>query len=190
MDLRVKEINETIEEGQMYMDEAIEHLQKELHKIRTGKASPDILSGLYVNYYGSSTPLKQVANVGVTDAKTLSIQPWDKKMLAVIEKAIFEANLGLTPMNDGETIRINIPPLTEDRRKQLVKHAKALGEESKVSLRNTRHKLMDSIKKAVKNGVPEDAGKRKEEQVEKLIHQYYEQIEELIKAKDKDIMTI
>ena len=190
MDQRVVELNETIEEGSMYMDEAIEHLQKELQKIRTGKASPEILSGIYVDYYGSNTPLKQVANVGTTDAKTISIQPWEKNMLAVIEKAIFEANLGLTPMNDGETIRINIPPLTEERRVKLVKHAKSLGEDSKVSLRSTRHKLMDAIKKSVKNGVPEDSGKRKEEQVEKMVHNYADKIDSMIKAKEEDIMTI
>lgn len=179
-----------IEEGKGEMKHAITHLGEELSKIRTGKASPAILKGLLVDYYGSTTPLTQVANVSTPDSKTLSIQPWEKSMLSVIEKAIFEANLGLTPMNDGEFIRINIPPLTEERRKELAKHAKNVGEEAKISLRNTRHKVMSEIKSEVKNGYPEDAGKRREDEVEKLVKHFTEIIDKDVEAKEKELMTM
>ncbi len=179
-----------IEEGKEEMAHAITHLASELAKIRTGKASPAILKGLLVEYYGSTTPLTQVANISTPDSKTLAIQPWEKSMLPVIEKAIFEANLGLTPMNDGEFIRINIPPLTEERRMELVKHAKHEGEQAKISLRNTRHKVMSEIKNEVKNGYPEDAGKRREEEVEKLVKQFTEEIDKDVAAKEKELMTM
>ena len=185
-----KEIAEYFETGREYMDHAIDHLQKELQKIRAGKASTSMLEGILVDYYGSQSPINQVANVNVTDARTINIQPWDKSMLGLIEKAIFEANLGITPMNDGENIRLNIPPLTEDRRKDLVKQSKALGEEAKVSLRNTRHKMMDFIKKKVKEGYPEDGGKQKEEEIQHLTNEYSQKIDDLFHAKEKDIMTI
>ncbi len=186
----LQEVKDYIQDGKEHMDQAIEHLKNELVKIRAGKASPSILNGIYVDYYGSHSPLNQVANVNATDSKTINIQPWDKSMLTIIEKAIFEANLGITPMNDGENIRLNIPALTEERRKDLVKQSKALGEETKVSLRNTRHKLMDFIKKKVKEGYPEDGGKQKEEDIQKMINTYGEKVDELIAAKEKDIMTI
>ncbi|MDX1409243.1 MAG: ribosome recycling factor [Saprospiraceae bacterium] len=185
-----EDIDSYLKKGTHFMDDAIEHLHKELVKIRTGKASPAMLRGLLVEYYGSPTPLSQVANVNAIDAKTLSIQPWEKSMLGTIEQAIFAANLGLTPMNDGEFIRITIPPLTEERRRDLVKQAKNLGEEAKISLRNARHKLMDFIKNEVKNGYPEDIGKRREAEVEKLVHDYADKVDKLIDAKEKDIMTV
>ncbi len=185
-----EEVNMAIEIAREGMDHALEHLNNELVKIRTGKASPAMLNGLLVEYYGSPTPLNQVANVATSDARTITIQPWEKKMLATIEQSIFAANLGLTPMNDGEIIRINIPPLTEERRKQLVKQAKQLGEECKISLRSSRHKAMDAIKKAVKDGYPEDAGKRREEEVDKLVHDYSEKIDHVVEVKEKDIMTV
>jgi len=185
-----EDIDAYIANAKIYMDEALERLARELNKIRTGKASPTMLSGILVDYYGSPTPLSQVANVGAADAKTLSIQPWEKTMLGPIEQAIFAANLGLTPMNNGEIIIINIPPLTEERRKELVKQAKALGEDAKVSLRNARHKVMDHIKKEVKEGYPEDAGKRKEEEVQKIINAYADKVGNLISSKEKDILTI
>lgn len=184
------EVDMSFEIGKEAMDSALEHLSHELTKIRTGKASPAMLSGLLVEYYGSPTPLTQVANVGASDARTLTIQPWEKSMLGPIEQAIFAANLGLTPMNDGEIIRINIPPLTEERRHNLVKQAKHLGEEGKISLRNTRHKIMDTIKKSVKEGYPEDMGKRKEDAADKLTHEYSDKIDKMIEAKEEDIMTV
>ncbi|RMF20754.1 MAG: ribosome recycling factor, partial [Bacteroidetes bacterium] len=160
------EIDQLLDEVRKSYGKALEHLKNELTKIRAGKASPAMLDGIRVEYYGTPMPLNQVSNVTTADAKTIVIQPWEKSMLAPIEKAIFEANLGLTPMNDGEVIRLNIPPLTEDRRQLLVKQAKHHGEETKISLRTTRHKALEIIKKAVKDGYPEDAGKRLEEKVE------------------------
>ena len=154
-------IDDYMKKGKQYMEDAIDHLQRELIKIRTGKASTSMLDGIMVNYYNVPTPINQVANLNAVDSKTIAIQPWDKSALGDIEQAIFAANLGLTPQNDGEFIRINIPPLTEERRKDLVKQSKALGEEGKVSLRNARHKLIDFVKKEVKDGYPEDAGKAK-----------------------------
>ena len=185
-----EDIESILKYGKEHMKSSLEHLSKELVKIRTGKASPAMLGGLMVPYYGHPTPLGQVANVGVADARTLTIQPWEKSMLAPIEQAIFAANLGLTPMNDGEIIRINIPPLTEERRKELVKQAKHLGEEAKVSLRNERHKLMDFIKKEVKEGYPEDMGKRKEATVDDMVHEYSDRVDKMIQTKEEDIMTV
>ena len=173
------------------MDSSINHLQGELFKIRTGKASPAILGGILVAYYGSPTPLNQVSNVATSDARTLTIQPWEKSMLAPIEKAIFEANLGLTPQNNGEMIIINIPPLTEERRKQLVKRAKHEGENAKISIRNARRDAISEVKKAVKNdGYPKDAGHKKEEEVDKLSKDFVKKVDALIDQKEKEIMTI
>jgi len=183
-------VDSTILQGSAQMDIAIDHLKKELTKIRTGKASTGILEGLFVDYYGNSTPLAQVANVGIADARTLTIQPWEKSMLAKIEHVIFAANLGVTPMNDGEIIRISIPPLTEERRRDLVKQAKTMGEEAKVALRHARHKVIDFIKKEMKDGFPEDIGKRKEMEVDKMLHAHYDTVDQLIVAKEKDIMTV
>lgn len=176
--------------GKQELDKAVSHLKDELVKIRAGKASPSMLNGIMVEYYGTPTPLTQVASVNSPDSKTLSIQPWEKSLLGEIEQAIFKANLGLTPMNDGEFIRITIPPLTEDRRKEMSKQAKSLGEEAKVSLRNTRHKLMDFVKKEVKGGYPEDLGKKKEGSVQALINSFSKSIDDLVSAKEKDIMTV
>ncbi len=185
-----EEIDLLFEELKESMQKAIDHLHEELAKIRTGKASPSMLGGIKVPYYGSPMPLNQVSNVSTSDAKTLVIQPWEKTMLAPIEKAIFEANIGLTPMNDGELIRINIPPLTEERRKEFVKRAKALGEEAKISLRNSRHKANDYMKNLVKEGYPEDAGKRRETEIQDLTTDFGKKAENLVEAKEKDIMTI
>ncbi len=172
------------------MDHAIEHLEHELAKVRTGKASTTMLEGIMAPYYGTPTLISQIANVSTADAKTLVIQPWEKAMLAPIEKAIFEANLGVTPQNDGEVIRIMIPPLTEDRRKDLAKKAKALGEDAKVSIRNTRRDAMEHIKKAIKDGFPEDAGKRKEQEIQDMTNKYSTKVDQLVEAKEKDIMTV
>ncbi len=183
-------LEDNIQFGQAEMEDAIDHLQKELLKVRTGKAAPSMVSGLTVDYYGSPTPLNQVANVSASDSKTLTIQPWEKTMLGPIEKAIFEANLGLTPMNDGEVVRISIPPLTEERRKILVKNVKSLGEDAKISLRNTRQKLMEMVKKEVKDGYPEDAGRRKEDEIQKMVNSFGAKVDQIVELKEKDIMTI
>lgn len=172
------------------MDKAVDHLVSELSKVRTGKANPSIVQDIRVNYYGNATPIHQVANVGLADSRTITIQPWEKNMLAVIEKAIFEANIGLTPMNDGDLIRISIPPLTEERRKDLVKQAKHMGEEAKVAVRNVRHKYLDLIKKAVKDGTPEDIGKRKETQLQERVDTHVSKVDKLIKSKEEEIMKV
>jgi ribosome recycling factor len=179
-----------VEETEILMSGSIDHLQKELGKVRAGKANPAMVADLFVSYYGNPTPVNQVANVSTSDARTIVIQPWEKSMLSAIERSIFEANLGVTPQNDGEVIRISIPPLTEERRKDLVKAAKSLGEEAKVSIRNNRRDAMDQIKKSVKDGFPEDMGKRIETNIQELTDNFTEKIDKLVSAKEKEIMTI
>lgn len=186
----IEEIDLQILQTVEHFDKAMEHLTFELNKIRAGKASPAMLNGLMVDYYGSMTPLQQVANVSTPDARTISIQPWEKKMLAAIEKAIFEANMGITPMNDGEVVRLMVPPMSEERRVMMVKQAKQAGEESRVAIRNHRHKIMDFIKKKVKEGFPEDMGKRKEDEVQKTVDSYMSKIDKMLEVKEKDIMTV
>jgi len=183
-------IDMAMSDGKTAMDNAVDHLKAELAKVRTGKASVGMLSGIKVDYFGVPTPLNQAANLATPDSKTISIQPWDKSLLSTIEQAIFAANLGLTPMNDGEFIRISIPPMTEERRFEMVKKAKSLGEEAKVSLRNERQKIMQVIKSEVKDGLSEDLGKKKEGNVEGVIKGYVETIGLLLDAKEKDIMTV
>jgi ribosome recycling factor len=185
-----QDLDVILELGKEAMAQSLEHLQSELSKVRAGKASTAMLKGVMVNYYGSPTPLSQVANLNTPDSRTISIQPWEKSILGDIEKAIFEANLGVTPMNDGEFVRISVPPLTQDRRKDLVKQCKGMGEDTKVSLRNERHKLMDAIKKEVKNGYPEDAGKKKEEMVQNMTNDFGTKVDKLIAAKEADILTV
>lgn len=172
------------------MSASVEHLKYELTKIRTGKASTSLLNDLAVSYYGTMTPVNQVASVSTADARTIVVQPWEKSMLRPIENAIFEANLGITPMNDGEVIRLTIPPLTEERRRDLVKQAKHIGEEAKVSIRSIRQKSLEAIRKAVKDGYPEDAGKDKEDAVQNLVNKYSKAIEHLIEVKEKDVMHV
>lgn len=184
------DINPFIEKSRHLMEHSIEHLQHELHRLRTGKANTDLLEGLLVEYYGHPTILSQVATISTADARTLTIQPWEKNMLGPIEKAIFEANLGITPQNDGQIIRISVPPLTEERRKELVKKAKHVGEESKVGARNARRDAIEHIKKAIKDGLPEDEGKRKESEVDDMTKRFIEKIEKLVDAKEKEIMTV
>lgn len=183
-------LSEQLTEAKMLMDEAIVHLEGELIKIRTGKASPVMLSGLMVKYYGAPTPLTQVASVASADARTLNIQPFDKTAIPDIERAIFEANLGVTPQNDGDIIRINVPPLTTERRQQLAKQVKAEGEKAKVSVRNARQDAMKAIKDEVKGGYPEDAGKRKEDEIEAVVKAHYKKIESKVDGKTSDVMTL
>lgn len=172
------------------MDKALEHLEHELTKLRTGKASTSIVQDLQVDYYGHPTPIGQVSNVQVSDARTILIQPWEKNMLGPIERVLINSNLGITPSNDGEVIRLSVPPLTEERRKELVKKAKHAGEESKVGVRTARHKALDHLKKAVKDGLPEDMGKRKETELQDLVNKYVEQVDKIVAAKEKEIMTV
>jgi len=177
-------------EGEMSMQDAIDHLSQELSHIRAGKASPEMLSDIYIDAYGTQTALQHVANVSLIDSRTISIQPWDKSQLKLIEHAIFASNIGITPMNDGEFVRLTVPPLTEDRRVQLVKQSKQYGEDAKVSLRSTRHKLFEFIKKEVKDGYPEDSGKRREKEVDDMTQKFAKMIDDLLAKKEKDIMTV
>jgi len=184
------QVESLVGDAKEQFDKSIDHLKKELIKVRTGKASTSMLDGIMVEYYGSPVPINQVSNVGLADSKTITIQPWEKNMLAVIEQAIFGANLGLTPQNDGEFIRITIPALTEERRKDLVKQIKGLGEDARIGIRSERHKVLDFIKKEVKDGYPEDAGKRMEDKIQGVIKEYADLINNLLDSKEKDIMTI
>ncbi|MCS7035732.1 MAG: ribosome recycling factor [Saprospiraceae bacterium] len=186
----MEDIHRTMTEAQAHMEKAIEHLNHEMVKLRTGKASPVMLQDIVVEYYGSPTPLNQVANVQVADARTLVIQPWERNLLAAIERAIINSNIGLTPSNDGEVIRLSIPPLTEERRKDLVKKLKHAGEESKVGVRGARHKALEHIKKATKEGYPEDMAKRTEHDLQEMVNRYIKRIDELVAAKEKEIMTV
>ncbi len=188
--MQTEEINTLMKDAKLGMDSAIEHLVFELTKVRTGKASPSLLIDIAINYYGSMTPLNQVASISTSDARTLVIQPWEKSLLGPIERALFEANLGITPMNDGEVIRLAIPMLTEERRKELVKVAKQLGEDAKISIRNSRHKALDGIKKAVKDGYSEDLGKCREAEIQDLVNEYSKKVDQLVEAKEKDVMTV
>lgn len=183
-------VKSQLDQTVVLMDKAIEHLDNELAKIRAGKASPAMLEGLYVDYYGSSTQLNQVANVNTPDARTIAIQPWEKQMLGVIEKAIFGANLGFTPMNDGIMIRINIPPLTEERRRDLVKQAKGELEHAKVSIRNIRRDANEAIKKLQKEGLAEDLAKDAEAKIQQLTDQYSTKADKHLELKEKEIMTV
>ncbi len=172
------------------MDKAITHLEHELVKIRAGKASPGMLEGVMVDYYGSMTPLQQVANVNTPDPRTIAIQPWEKTMIEPIEKAILAANLGLNPENNGELVRINVPALTEERRKDLVKQVKKEGEDAKVSIRNARRDCNDELKKMLKDGLAEDMEKDAESEVQKLTDKYSKSVDEHVNKKETDIMTI
>jgi len=184
------DLDSLLNSGYQTMEKAIDHLNEEFIKIRAGKASPAMLNGVMVDYYGSPTPVAQVANVTASDSRTISIQPWEKPMISKIERAIFEANLGMTPMNDGEAIRLTIPPLTQERRVDLVKQSKAAAEDARVGVRNTRQKLMEAIKKEVKNGLSEDLGKRKEAEVQKRVDEVNDRITKLFEAKEKDILKV
>ncbi len=186
----MEDVSKALAEAKATMEKALEHLDHELVKLRTGKASTTLLTDLLVEYYGTPTPLGQIANVQVSDSRTLSIQPWERNMLGPIERTIIKSNMGMTPHNDGETIRLMVPPLTEERRKELVKKAKAAGEESKVGVRAARHKALDTIKKAVKDGLPEDVGKRKETELQDLVNKYVELTDKVVVGKEKEIMTV
>ncbi len=173
------------------MKNAVDFLEEDLKSYRLGKASPSVFNGVTVDYYGTPTPLLQIASVTTPDAKTIAIQPWEKTMIPKIEKAIMDANIGLTPANNGEIIRCIVPALTEERRKELIKKAKATGENSKVVVRNARRDAVDALKKAQKNdGMSEDTEKEAEEEVQKLTDKLIKRIDEVVSAKEKDIMTV
>ena len=185
---RAKEILNGAEEK---MQEAVLFLEEDLKTYRVGKASPAIFNGVTVNYYGTPTPLMQVASVTTPDARTLAIQPWERNMIPVIEKAILDANLGFTPQNNGEIIRCVVPALTEERRRELIKKAKAQGETTKVTVRNARRDGIDLLKKAQKNeGLSEDGEKEGEEELQKVTDKYVKAVDAVIAEKEKEILTV
>lgn len=186
----MEDIDFYLEHAEEMMDKAVKHLSHELTRIRAGKATPNMLDGVEVEYYGAMSPLNQIASVTTPDARTLAVKPWEAKMIPEIERAIINSDLGLNPQNDGELIRINIPALTEERRLALVKQAKAEAENSKISVRNVRKDVNDSLKNLLKDGMSEDAVKGAEEEVQKLTDKHVEQIDKLLTHKEKDIMTV
>ena len=185
-----EEIKKIINELQSQMEKAIMHLESELTKIRAGKANPSMLDGLHVDYYGNSTPINQVSSINTPDARTIVIQPWEKSMLTPIEKAIQAANLGFNPQNDGVIIRINVPPLTEERRKDLVKKTKAEGEHCKVTIRNLRRDANEHVKREVKNGLPEDIMKDAEQKIQNITDANITKVDKHLDIKEKEIMTV
>ncbi|MBS1744172.1 MAG: ribosome recycling factor [Bacteroidetes bacterium] len=172
------------------MNKAIAHLEAELVKIRAGKANPNMLDGIMVEYYGNPTPINQVANVATLDARTITVQPWEKNMLAAIERGIIAANIGINPQNDGNTIRLFLPPLTEERRKELVKRCNGEGEHAKVSIRNIRRDSIEQIKKLQKDGLSEDESKDAEKDVQDKTDRFISLVDKHLTAKEKEIMAV
>lgn len=185
-----EEVELILEDTGERMEKTVKHLDNELSKIRAGRANVHMLDGINVNYYGTPTPLQQISNINAPDPRTLAIQPWEKNMIDPIEKAILAANLGLTPMNNGEIIRINIPMLTEERRRELVKKVRIEGENAKVGVRNNRRDSNEQLKKLIKDGLSEDEEKDAEKVVQDLTDKYIRIVDDRLAAKEKDIMTI
>ena len=172
------------------MQMTLEFLEETFARIRAGRANVRILDGVRVEYYGSHVPLSNVSTVSTPDAKTIVVQPWEKNMLKVVEKAILDSDVGITPENNGEVIRLGIPPLTEERRRQLVKQTKQESEDAKISIRNSRREGIDEVKKAVKEGLPEDMGKDVENELQKLHDKYIKRIDDKFAEKEKEILTV
>jgi ribosome recycling factor len=185
-----EEIEFELESAKEAMQKSLDRLANELTKVRAGRANVSMLSQVYVDYYGAKTPLQQIANISTPDAKTLTVQPWEKSTIDIICKAIIDSNLGLNPQNNGDGIFISIPALTEERRKSLVKQTKGYGEDAKVSIRNARKDANDSIKQFQKDGLPEDEAKRVEDKIQVLTDSFTEKVEAILGEKEKDIMTV
>lgn len=188
--MATEDVSSTLLHAEDSMKKAIGHLEAELVKIRAGKANPQMLDGITVDYYGSPMPISQVGNITVMDARTLSIQPWEKNMLQPIERAIINSNIGINPQNDGMNIRLFLPPLTEERRKELVKRSQGEGEHSKVAIRNIRRDGIEAIKRAQKNGLSEDAAKDAETDIQELTNRYISLVDKHLAAKEKEIMAV
>ncbi|NLA16292.1 MAG: ribosome recycling factor [Bacteroidales bacterium] len=188
--MEISDAQMVLEMAREKMTKTVEYLENELATYRVGKANPAIFSGVTVEYYGTPTPLAQVSSISVPDARTMIIQPWEKTLIPLIEKAIMAANLGFTPQNNGEVIRILVPPLTEERRKELVKRARAEGENARISIRNARRDGVDQLKKYQKEGLSEDTVKDTEGLIQKEVDAFSKQIEEILVAKEKEIMTV
>ncbi len=185
-----QDVKKLLTDTRTQMGKALEHFEFELSKIRAGRASAGMLDGIEVNAYGSMTPLFQVGNISTPDARTITIQPWDASVLAEIEKAILKANIGVTPQNDGKIIRLNIPPMTEERRKELVKHAKNEAEKCRISLRTIRKDANEKVKKFLKDGLPEDAAKTGETDIQNITNDFSAKVEKHLEVKEKEIMTV
>lgn len=185
-----EEIEFTLEEAKEGMHLAVSHLEKELQKVRAGKANPQMLDGVKIDYYGAMTPIEQTANISTPDARQIIVQPWDKSVLGLIEKAILAANLGFNPKNEGEILRIIVPALTEERRKDLVRKAKSEAENAKISIRNIRRLANDTAKKLKKDGVPEDEVDKLEDDIQKLTDEHIVKIDKILEGKEKDILTV
>jgi ribosome recycling factor len=185
-----EEIELIIEDAREKMEKALEHLEHELARLRAGRATPALLDGITVDYYGVNSPLTQVSNINTPDPKSIMIQPWEKTMLVTIEKAILAANIGLIPVNNGEVIRINVPPLTEERRHQLVKQVRNEGETAKISLRNSRKWANDELKRLLKDGLPEDLEIKAVDEVQEMTHDFTLKVDKVMATKEKDIMTV
>lgn len=184
-------IDEIIKDAEQRMQKSIESMRGDMAKIRTGRASPALIDHIMVDYYGSPTPINQVANITVQDARTLGVQPWEKPMVPVVERAIMEANLGLNPMTAGELIRIPLPPLTEERRKEMVKVAASEGESGKIAIRNIRRDANGDFKSLLKDkDITEDDDKRAQDLVQKLTDKYVAQVDEIVKEKEAEILTV
>lgn len=188
--MATEEVELIIDDTKASMQKSISRLEQELVKIRAGKATPSMLDGILVDYYGSPTPINQAANISVLDAKTISIQPWEKSILAAIEKAIMQANIGITPQNDGHQIRLFLPPLTEERRKELFKKASAEGEQTKVGIRNIRRDAIEQIKKLQKDGLSEDASKDAEANIQNITDKFISLVDKHLEAKEKEMMSV
>lgn len=185
-----EELQMVLDETKENMEKSVKHFGELLSRIHAGKANPQMVNGIYIDYYGTRTPLPQAASINTPDPKTIVIQPWDKTILEVIEKAIQAANLGFNPMNNGEIIRINVPPLTEERRRQIVKNISGDAENNRVAIRNIRKRANEDIKFLQKEGVSEDEAKKAEDNVQELTNKYIKQIDENLKRKEQEIMTV
>ena len=185
-----EELDMVKEEAREHMQRSVDHLESELVKVRAGRANVNMLEGIKVNYYGAPTPIHQVANISTPDARSITIQPWEKNIIGEIEKAILAANIGLTPQNNGEMVRLNLPPMTEERRRELVKNVKHLGENAKVTIRNARKEANDHIKKLQKEGLSEDIAKDAEDEVQKMTDSYSAEVDKHLDRKEKEIMTV
>ena len=188
--MQTEELELVIDDAESSMQKAITHLDTELTKIRAGKANPTMVDGIFVEYYGNPTPITQVSNVTILDARTISIQPWEKNMLQAIERAILQANIGITPQNDGNQIRLFLPPLTEERRKELFKKASGEGEHSKVAIRNIRRDAIEEIKKLQKDGLSKDVAADAENSIQDTTNRYIALVDKHLAAKEKEMMAV
>jgi ribosome recycling factor len=185
-----EELDAAFQAARETMEKALAHLEHELVKLRTGKASPDLVRDIVVDYYGAPTPISSIASITTPDSRTIAIQPWERKIISAIERALINSNLGMMPGNDGEVIRLMVPPLTEERRKELIKKGKTYTEDARVGIRNARHKYIDQVKKSVKDGLAEDMGKRKEADIQTLVNEYIVRAEKVTELKEKEMLTV